>query len=239
MDINELASMLSDEIDETGKTRWSAKDVKEFFLSQGFDLPLYEILDIWEACPNSVCAYALIDGDAIMASTDPNNSVGDCTYSVLVQLEDIPIILEDVSITDELLINAPCGLDETDLYDYVFDAIKDKLVLLATSNDQEEYRLTNEEIDFFDSAWGFHGGVPEEEYDEELAEEGYYDSYYDEPQYSGYMTNLTWQIIFKYNDIQFTVEIEDDVWKNEDEVVDYAKECIADGFDIIGVDVIG
>ena len=75
-------------------------------------------------------------------------------------------------------------------------------------------------------------------YDEELAEEGYYDDYYDKPRYSGYMTNLTWQIILKYNNTQFTVEIEDDAWKDEDEVVDYAKECVADGFEIIGVDII-
>lgn len=71
MDIPELAQMLSDEIDESGKTWWSAKDVKEFFLSQGINLPLYTILDIWEACPNPVCASKLLGcDDAIMADED-------------------------------------------------------------------------------------------------------------------------------------------------------------------------
>lgn len=70
MDIHELADMLSDYIDETGKTRWSAKDVKEFFLSQGINLQLYEILDVWEACSNPVCASELLGCDnAIFAST--------------------------------------------------------------------------------------------------------------------------------------------------------------------------
>ena len=70
MDIAELAQMLSDEIDESGKTWWSAKDVKEFFLSQGINLPLYTILDVWEACPNPVCASKLLGCDAaIFAST--------------------------------------------------------------------------------------------------------------------------------------------------------------------------
>ena len=70
MNITELADMLSHEIDETGKTKWSAKDVKEFFLSQGIKLQLYEILDIWNACPNPVCACELLGCDAIMAAED-------------------------------------------------------------------------------------------------------------------------------------------------------------------------
>ena len=71
MDIYELADMLSDEIDLTGKTRWSAKDVKEFFLSHGIDLSLDEIMKVWDTCSNPVCACELLGcDDAIFASED-------------------------------------------------------------------------------------------------------------------------------------------------------------------------
>jgi len=69
MNIYELAEDLSQEIDESGKTKWSAKDVKEFFLSEGINLSLDEILQVWGACPNPVCACELLGcDDAIFAS---------------------------------------------------------------------------------------------------------------------------------------------------------------------------
>lgn len=83
--IKDLAQMLSDEIDDTGKTRWSAKDVKEFFLSQGINLQLYEILDIWKACPNPVCACELLGCDqTIEATTEFDN----CDNEVVIQFGD-------------------------------------------------------------------------------------------------------------------------------------------------------
>lgn len=68
MDIYELAENLAQEIEDSGKTRWSAKDVKEFFLSEGINLSLDEILQVWNACPSPVCACELLGCDAIMAS---------------------------------------------------------------------------------------------------------------------------------------------------------------------------
>lgn len=69
MDIYELADMLSDHIDKTCKARWSAKDVKDFFLSEGIDLSLDEILQVWNACSSPVCACELLGRDqAIEAS---------------------------------------------------------------------------------------------------------------------------------------------------------------------------
>lgn len=156
-----------------------------------------------------------------------------CTYQVVVNLW-----AEGLDTTDILTVEAPCEVDPGELEDLVFNAIKDKLEVIDTVNNEEDYRLTNDEIDFYDSAWGYRKGVPEEEFDEELDQEGYYDAYYDEPQYSGYMTNLTWAITFKYNDIQFVYEVEDDAWKSKNEVIDYAKECVADKFDIISYEVI-
>lgn len=68
-DINELADMLSDYINETGKERWSAKDIKQYFLSEGINLSLDEILQVWKACPNPVCASILLGcNDSIFAS---------------------------------------------------------------------------------------------------------------------------------------------------------------------------
>lgn len=70
-DIRELADMLSNYIDETGKDWWSAKDVKQYFLSQGINLSLDEIMQVWNACPNPVCACELLGCDeAIMADED-------------------------------------------------------------------------------------------------------------------------------------------------------------------------
>lgn len=169
---------------------------------------------------------------------DINTATDLCTYKVTIQIEDSLRITEDINIIDELLITAPCGLDETGLYDYISKPIKDKLEVVSVANDEDEYRLSREEVDEFDSAWGFHGGVPEEEYDEELAEEGYYDDYYEQDHFSGYMNNLQWTIVFRYDGIPFTFEVEDDAWKNVDEVIEYAKDCIADDFDILGFEVV-
>lgn len=58
-DIQQYAEELSDYIDETGKTRWSAKDIYEYFADAGVKLTLEEIIDIWHACPNPVCACTL------------------------------------------------------------------------------------------------------------------------------------------------------------------------------------
>ncbi len=71
MDIYELADMLANEIEESGKSRWSAKDVKEFFLSEGINLSLDEIIQVWNACSSPVCASELLGCDeAIMADED-------------------------------------------------------------------------------------------------------------------------------------------------------------------------
>ena len=69
--IYDLADMLADEIEESGKSRWSAKDVKDFFLSEGIDLSLDEIIQVWNACSSPVCACELLGCDeAIMADKD-------------------------------------------------------------------------------------------------------------------------------------------------------------------------
>lgn len=71
VDIYELADYLAAEIEESGKTRWSAKDVKNFFLSQGLNLSLDEILQVWDVCPSPVCASKLLGcNDPIFASND-------------------------------------------------------------------------------------------------------------------------------------------------------------------------
>lgn len=71
MDIYELADMLANEIEESGKSRWSAKDVKEFFLSEGIDLSLDEIIQVWNACSSPVCACELLGCDqSIEASSE-------------------------------------------------------------------------------------------------------------------------------------------------------------------------
>ena len=69
--VYDLADMLADEIEESGKTHWSAKDVKEFFLSEGIDLSLDEILQVWDACSSPVCACELLGCDQVVeADTD-------------------------------------------------------------------------------------------------------------------------------------------------------------------------
>lgn len=74
-DTNELANMLDEEIQETGKDWWSAKDIYEFFLSQGIKLSLEDVISVWNACPNPVCACELLGCDeAIMASDVIDNN---------------------------------------------------------------------------------------------------------------------------------------------------------------------
>lgn len=76
MDIYELADMLAEEIEESGKTCWSAKDVKEFFLSEGINLSLDEILQVWDACSSPICACELLGCDqTIEASFEANANV--------------------------------------------------------------------------------------------------------------------------------------------------------------------
>lgn len=59
--IQQYAGELSDYIDETGKERWSAKDIQDLFIEmEGVTLTLEEILDVWHACPNPVCACELM-----------------------------------------------------------------------------------------------------------------------------------------------------------------------------------
>lgn len=124
MDIAELAQMLSDEIDESGKTKWSAKDVKEFFLSQGINLPLYEIIDVWSACPNPVCACELLGCDqAIEASYDFDSVTSGFKFDFIVVYnysEDIWDIVLDI-LTDVFEANgceiAGYSLDEVDYSD--------------------------------------------------------------------------------------------------------------------------
>ena len=107
----------------------------------------------------------------IISSTDT------CTYQIKFKLYDFPV-------SDKCIITAPCGLDADGLYDYVYNYIFNKLEVVSASNNKEEYRLSQEEVDQLDSAWGYKSGVPEEEYDEELAEQGYYDDYNETPRYS-------------------------------------------------------
>jgi len=73
--IYDLADILADEIEEQvrdkGKTKWSAKDVKEIFLDRGINLSLDDILEVWRNCPNPICACELLGCDeAIMAEDD-------------------------------------------------------------------------------------------------------------------------------------------------------------------------
>ena len=73
-DIYELADELAVEIEESGKTRWSAKDVKEFFLSEGINLSLDEIMQVWEACPSPVCASKLLGCDQVIEASEATYS---------------------------------------------------------------------------------------------------------------------------------------------------------------------
>jgi len=68
-DIYELAEQLDAGIEESGKSKWSARDIKEFFLDEGVNLSLEEILEVWDACPNPICASELLGtNDPIFAS---------------------------------------------------------------------------------------------------------------------------------------------------------------------------
>ena len=124
MDIYELADMLAEEIEESGKTRWSAKDVKEFFLSEGINLSLDEILQVWDACSSPVCACELLGCDqTIEASfeTDANTSGFKMDFIVVYNYsEDIWDIVLDI-LTDVFEANG-CevtgySLDEVDYSD--------------------------------------------------------------------------------------------------------------------------
>lgn len=167
-----------------------------------------------------------------------SNTEGSCTYKVAVQFMGCP------ETTEEFIVEAPCGADEEKLFwELPFEELESRLEVLDISNNQESYRLTKEEIDYFDSAWGFHGGVPKEEYDEELAEEGYYDDYYDEPQYSGYMTNLDWTVTVGYKgcpEAKYIHNTEYDSWQTESYVEKAAIEDAAEeGFSIVSVELVG
>ena len=60
-EIQQYAEELSEYIDETGKDWWSAKDIRDLFLERdGIKLSLEDIMAIWKACPNPVCACELI-----------------------------------------------------------------------------------------------------------------------------------------------------------------------------------
>ena len=160
-----------------------------------------------------------------------------CVYKVVVQFGDY------AQTAEEYVIDAPCGLSDKDLYEYLpWDLLKSKLEVVSAENDEEDYLLSKDEIDDYDSAWGFHAGVPEDEYDEELAEEGYYDDYYDEPQYSGYMSNLQWVIKFEYKgfpEVTYIYETEDDAWKSEEYIEEGAWEYALEEFKITSVQVVG
>lgn len=160
-----------------------------------------------------------------------------CNYRVSVQFGDHPETLTDYVIT------APCGLSEAELYKYLpWDELDSNFKVISTENDKEDYRLSNDEIDYFDSAWGYKSGVPEEEYDEDLAKEGYYDDYYDEPRYSGYMHNLEWTVKLEYvghPDITYEFSQERDVWDdNEDDIVQAAIEDAGEEYRIVSFEVI-
>lgn len=68
--VYDLADMLANEIEKSGKTRWSAKDVKQTFLNKGIDLSLDEILQVWDACPSQVCACELMGCDEVVMAED-------------------------------------------------------------------------------------------------------------------------------------------------------------------------
>lgn len=124
MDIYELADMLAEEIEESGKTRWSAKDVKEFFLSEGINLSLDEILQVWDACSSPVCACELLGCDqSIEASADFESITSGFKFDFIVVYnysEDIWDIVLDI-LTDVFEANgceiAGYSLDEVDYSD--------------------------------------------------------------------------------------------------------------------------
>lgn len=105
-DIYELADELANEIEESGKTRWSAKDIKEFFLSEGINLSLDEILQVWNACPNPVCASELImDLQDITASTSISSFISELNsfYSSLQDFYDSDIDGDQADLAEEAL----------------------------------------------------------------------------------------------------------------------------------------
>ena len=71
MDIYDLADMLEEEITESGKTRWSAKDVKDFFLSENINLSLDEILQVWNACSSDL----LLGCDQVIEASSDSESI--------------------------------------------------------------------------------------------------------------------------------------------------------------------
>lgn len=123
MNTYNLADMLAEEIEESGKTRWSAKDVKEFFLSEGINLSLDEILQVWSACPSPVCACELLGCDTIEASSDFESTISGFKFDFIVVYnysEDIWDIVLDI-LTDVFEANG-CevvgySLDEVDYSD--------------------------------------------------------------------------------------------------------------------------
>lgn len=124
MDIYELADMLANEIEESGKSRWSAKDVKEFFLSEGIDLSLDEIIQVWNACSSPVCACELMGCDqAIEASSESEKITSGFKFDFIVVYnysENIWDIVLDI-LTDVFEANgceiAGYSLDEADYSD--------------------------------------------------------------------------------------------------------------------------
>lgn len=106
MDIYELADMLAEEIEESGKTRWSAKDVKEFFLSEGINLSLDEILQVWDACSSPICASELVmDLQEITASTNISSFISELNsfYSSLQDFYDSDIDIDQADLAEEAL----------------------------------------------------------------------------------------------------------------------------------------
>lgn len=101
-DIYELADELATEIEESGKTKWSAKDVKDFFLSEGIDLSLDEILQVWNACPSPVCACELMGCNQSIEASDNFPTISSFSFDFIVMYnysEDIWNIVERI-VTD-------------------------------------------------------------------------------------------------------------------------------------------
>ena len=123
-DIYELADELAVEIEESGKTRWSAKDVKEFFLSEGVNLSLDEIMQIWKACPSPVCASKLLGCDQVIEASDGlyddfgSSFASSCTFNFVVMFnysDDIWDIVENV--VNNVFLANNCDVVDFDLYE--------------------------------------------------------------------------------------------------------------------------
>ena len=69
LNIDELANSLSKHIDEVGKSKWSAKDIYEYFAGEGIKLSLEDIIQVWNACPNPICACELLGCDKTIEAT--------------------------------------------------------------------------------------------------------------------------------------------------------------------------